>query len=54
MHSMVADQNINKIIDKFIKLYSQVLSDDGILIIEDVLRNEVHENIKTYYLRLNK
>lgn len=51
---------------QFIKLYSQVLSEDGILIIEDVqaiewldiLRDEVPEDlkqyIKTYDLRPNK
>jgi hypothetical protein len=51
---------------QFIKLYSQIMSDDGILIIEDVqhyswisiLRNEVPENlkafIKVYDLRHNK
>jgi len=51
---------------KFIKLYSQVMTDDGILIIEDIqswewidiLKNEVPENlkqfIKTYDLRPNK
>jgi hypothetical protein len=50
----------------FIKLYSQLMTDDGILIIEDVqswdwielLKNEVPENlqkfIKTYDLRSNK
>jgi hypothetical protein len=50
----------------FIKLYSQVMTDDGILIIEDVqswdwidiLKNEVPENlkkyIKVYDLRTNK
>lgn len=51
---------------KFIKLYSQIMTDDGILIIEDVqswdwidiLKNEVPENlkqfIKIYDLRPNK
>ena len=51
---------------KFIKLYSQIMSDDGILIIEDVqsfdwieiLKNEVPEHlqkyIKVYDLRSNK
>ena len=51
---------------KFIKLYSQIMTDDGILIIEDVqsidwisiLKNEVPEHlkqfIKVYDLRLNK
>lgn len=51
---------------KFIKLYSQIMTDDGILIIEDVqswdwidiLKNEVPENlkpfIKVYDLRSNK
>lgn len=51
---------------KFIKLYSQIMMDDGILIIEDVqswdwidiLKNEVPENlkqfIKVYDLRKNK
>jgi hypothetical protein len=51
---------------RFIKLYSQIMTDDGILIIEDVqswdwidiLRNEVPEHlkqfIKTYDLRPNK
>jgi cephalosporin hydroxylase len=51
---------------QFIKLYSQIMTDDGILIIEDVqswnwidiLKNEVPENlkqfIKTYDLRSNK
>ena len=51
---------------KFIKLYSQIMTDDGILIIEDVqdwgwidtLKNEVPENlkqfIKVYDLRENK
>lgn len=51
---------------KFIQLYSQVMTDDGILIIEDVqqwawidiLKNEVPENlkqyIKVYDLRSNK
>lgn len=51
---------------KFIKLYSQIMTDDGILIIEDIqswdwidtLKNEVPENlkqfIKTYDLRQNK
>ena len=51
---------------KFINLYSQLMTDDGILIIEDVqswdwidiLKNEVPENlkqfIKTYDLRPNK
>ena len=51
---------------EFIKLYSQIMTDDGILIIEDVqswdwidlLKNEVPENlkpfIKTYDLRPNK
>ena len=51
---------------KFIQLYSQIMTDDGILIIEDVqswdwidiLTNEVPENlkpfIKTYDLRPNK
>jgi hypothetical protein len=50
----------------FIKLYSQIMTDDGILIIEDVqswdwidiLKNEVPENlkpyVKTYDLRSNK
>jgi hypothetical protein len=50
----------------FIKLYSQIMTDDGILIIEDVqhwdwinlLTNEVPENlkqfIKVYDLRSNK
>lgn len=50
----------------FIKLYSQIMTDDGILIIEDVqawdwidiLKNEVPENlkqfIKVYDLRSNK
>jgi len=41
---------------KFIKLYSQVMKDDGILIIEDVqsmdwidiLRNEVPEHLKHF------
>jgi cephalosporin hydroxylase len=41
---------------QFIKLYSQIMSDDGILIIEDVpildwisiLKNEVPENLKEY------
>jgi hypothetical protein len=41
---------------KFIKLYSQIISDDGILIIEDIqdikwldiLKNEVSENLKQY------
>ena len=51
---------------QFIKLYSQIMTDDGILIIEDVqsldwiytLKNEVPENlkkfIKVYDLRRNK
>lgn len=51
---------------KFIRLYSQIMTDDGILIIEDVqswdwidvLKNEVPENlkqfIKIYDLRPNK
>jgi hypothetical protein len=51
---------------QFIKLYSQIMTDDGILIIEDVqswdwidiLKNEVPENlkqfIKIYDLRPNK
>ena len=51
---------------QFIKLYSQIMTDDGILIIEDVqswdwldiLKNEVPENlkqfVKTYDLRENK
>jgi cephalosporin hydroxylase len=51
---------------KFIKLYSQIITDDGILIIEDVqsldwieiLSNEVPENLKKYIkyydLRKNK
>ncbi len=51
---------------QFIKLYSQIMTDDGILIIEDVqswdwidiLKNEVPENlkqfIKIYDLRANK
>ena len=51
---------------QFIKLYSQIMTDDGILIIEDVpfwewidtLKNEVPENlkqfIKVYDLRENK
>ena len=51
---------------KFIKLYSQIMTDDGILIIEDIqnwewveiLRNEVPENLKQYVvaydLRKNK
>jgi hypothetical protein len=51
---------------KFINLYSQIMTDDGILIIEDVqswdwidvLKNEVPENlkqfIKVYDLRPNK
>jgi cephalosporin hydroxylase len=51
---------------RFIKLYSQIMTDDGILIIEDVqswdwidiLKNEVPENlkqfIKVYDLRPNK
>ena len=51
---------------KFIKLYSQIMTDDGILIIEDVqsfdwieiLKNEVPEHlqkyIKVYDLRSNK
>tara|TARA_Y100000389_G_scaffold204442_1_gene256991 strand:+ start:16913 stop:17488 length:576 start_codon:yes stop_codon:yes gene_type:complete len=51
---------------KFIKLYSQVMTDDGILIIEDlqsmdwidILKNEVPENlkqfVKAYDLRKNK
>jgi hypothetical protein len=51
---------------QFIKLYSQIMTDDGILIIEDVqswdwidiLKNEVPENlkqfVKTYDLRGNK
>lgn len=51
---------------QFIKLYSQIMTDDGILIIEDIqswewidiLKNVVPENlkqfIKTYDLRLNK
>lgn len=51
---------------KFIQLYSQLMTDDGILIIEDVqsfdwidiLKNEVPENLKkfieVYDLRLNK
>jgi hypothetical protein len=51
---------------QFIKLYSQIMTDDGILIIEDVqsldwiytLKNEVPENlkkfIKVYDLRKNK
>jgi len=51
---------------KFIKLYPQIMTDDGILIIEDVqswnwidiLKNEVPENlkpfIKVYDLRSNK
>ena len=51
---------------KFIKLYSQIMTDDGILIIEDVqdwgwtyiLKNEVPENlkqfVKIYDLRPNK
>jgi hypothetical protein len=51
---------------QFIKLYSQIMTDDGILIIEDIqywewidaLKNEVPENlkqfIKTYDLRPNK
>ena len=41
---------------QFIKLYSQIMTDDGILIIEDVpildwisiLKNEVPENLKEY------
>ena len=51
---------------QFIKLYSQILSDDGILVIEDVqsidwietLKNEVPDDlkpfIKVYDLRVNK
>ena len=51
---------------QFINLYSQIMTDDGILIIEDVkslawleiLKNEVPEHlkqyIKTYDLRRNK
>ena len=51
---------------QFIRLYSQIMTDDGILIIEDVqswdwidiLKNEVPENlkqfIKIYDLRHNK
>ena len=51
---------------KFIRLYSQILKDDGILIIEDIqswdwieiLKNEVPENLKQYIhiydLRKNK
>ena len=51
---------------QFIKLYSQIMTDDGILIIEDVqswdridtLKNEVPDNlkqfIKVYDLRANK
>jgi hypothetical protein len=51
---------------QFIKLYSQIMTEDGILIIEDIqswdwidiLKNEVPENlkqfIKTYDLRANK
>ena len=51
---------------QFIKLYSQIMTDDGILIIEDVqswdwidtLKNEVPDNlkqfIKVYDLRKNK
>ena len=51
---------------QFIKLYSQIMTDDGILIVEDVqswdwidtLKNEVPENlkqfIKVYDLRKNK
>ena len=51
---------------QFIKLYSQIMTDDGILIIEDVqswdwidiLKNEVPENLKSfiqiYDLRSNK
>ena len=51
---------------QFIKLYSQLLTDDGILIVEDVqdwgwidiLRNEVPESLKQYVkvydLRKNK
>ena len=51
---------------KFITLYSQIMTDDGILIIEDVqdwdwieiLKNEVPEHlkqyVKTYDLRANK
>lgn len=51
---------------KFIELYSPLLSDNGILIIEDIqnikwleiLKNKTPENlkqyIKTYYLRKNK
>jgi len=45
-----------KSMKEFIKLYSQVMTDDGILIIEDVqsfdwidvLKNEVPENLKKY------
>jgi len=55
-----------KSMKQFIKLYSQIMTDDGILIIEDVqswdwidiLKNEVPENlkqfIKIYDLRANK
>ena len=51
---------------KFIKLYSQIMTDDGILIIEDVqdwkwidiLKNQVPESLKSYVkvydLRKNK
>ena len=51
---------------QFIKLYSQIIDDDGILIIEDIqswdwidiLKNEIPENLKNfvnvYDLRLNK
>ena len=55
-----------KSMKQFIKLYSQIMTDDGILIIEDVqswnwidiLKNEVPENLKQYVkiydLRKNK
>jgi hypothetical protein len=55
-----------KSMKKFINLYSQIMTDDGILIIEDVqswdwidvLKNEVPENLKQYIkiydLRSNK
>ena len=62
------DDGLNSLdsMKKFIKLYSQIMSDDGILIIEDVqsfdwieiLKNEVPEHlqkyIKVYDLRSNK
>jgi len=46
---------------QFIKLYSQIMSDDGILIIEDVqswdwidiLKNEVPEHLKQFITPFN-